>query len=151
MCGWGCLCACVRVCVRLWVCVWVSVFVGVWVFRCGIPSVCPSICPSVLVVLWMLLGPTRLLPVGLQQEQQAVEGDQEAPWLLLEEQDDVRLLPRLREDVAETVKTQLTGQIPETQDLQEDKGQQRTSRAEGWTGCPPEMHTHTHTPCLWSS
>lgn len=101
--------------------------------------------PSVLPCLWTLPGPPRLLPVRLQQEQQAVEGEQEAPWLLLEEQNDVRLLPCLRKDIAETVKTQLTGQIPQTQNLQEDKGQLKTSQAgdrpepedpdgaEGWT------------------
>lgn len=41
------------------------------------------------------------------------------------------LLPRLRENIGQTVKTQLAGQVPQTQDLQEDKGQLKTGKAGG--------------------
>ncbi len=67
--------------------------------------------------VFMAAGPPLLLH-GLQQEKQAVEGKQEKLTLLVEEQEGVRVLLRLWEDTGQTVNTQLTRYIPQTQDLE---------------------------------
>lgn len=79
----------------------------------------------------MAAGPLLLLR-GLQQEKQAVEGKQEELTLLMEEQEGVCVLLHLWEDTGQTVNTQLTRYIPQTQDL----GSQCRGRS--------YMNHHTH-------
>lgn len=62
-------------------------------------------------------GLLLLLLPGLQQEQHAVEGEQEAPALLMEEQQRVRVLRSLREDPGQALNTQLIAHVPHTQHL----------------------------------
>lgn len=62
-----------------------------------------------------------LLPQGLQQEEQTVEGKKEESSLLVEEQERVCVLLRLRENPGQTVNTQLIRHIPHTQNLQVDE------------------------------
>lgn len=59
----------------------------------------------------MAAGPP-LLPRGLQQEKQTVEGKQEELMLLVEKQDGVCVLLRLWEDTSQTVNTLLKRYIP---------------------------------------
>lgn len=61
--------------------------------------------------VFMAAGPL-LLPRGLQQEKQTVEGKQEKLTLLVEEQEGVCVLLCLWEDTGQTVNTQLTRYIP---------------------------------------
>lgn len=58
-----------------------------------------------------------LLLRGLQKEEQTVEGKQEELSLLMEEKERVCVLPCLWEDPGQAVNTQLTRQVPQTQNL----------------------------------
>lgn len=57
------------------------------------------------------VGPLILL-YGLQQEKNAVEGEQEQLTLLMEEQESACVLVCLWKDTVQTVNAQLTGHIP---------------------------------------
>lgn len=94
-------------------------------------------------------GLLLLLLPGLQQEQHAVEGEQEEAALLVEEQQRVRVLRRLREDPSQALNAQLITHVPHTQHLHGCEEQKNGDDVEGimssdYTGCnfntPPSFH-----------
>lgn len=64
----------------------------------------------------MAAGPLLLLH-RLQQEEETVEGEQEELLFFVEEEKGVCVLLCVWEDTSQTVDTQLTRYIPQTQDL----------------------------------
>lgn len=76
-------------------------------------------------------GLLLLLLPGLQQEQHAVEGEQEEAALLVEEQQRVRVLRRLREDPGQALNTQLIAHVPHTQHLDVCEEQKNGDEVEG--------------------
>ena len=66
--------------------------------------------------VFVAAGPLLLLH-RLQQEEETVEGEQEELLLFVEEEEGVCVLLRVWENTSQTVDTQLTRYIPQTQDL----------------------------------